>query len=164
MLYSGHVMNTKPNVPEERVPGKAEFLFRRDFQVNGWGYAALILLVGGEALIYFHQDWPIALRAVVALIPIIPALLWGRVFARWIRGMDELHRRMTVEVCLFATTATLFLFTALHPLVKFSVVEAHGNRGSWFAWLMDWHSWLLTTWLLICFYLLGSRILHRRYK
>lgn len=157
-------MNNKPNLPDELEPGKKDYSFRKDLKVNGWGYVALTLSVGGEALVYFHQGWPVALRAIIALIPIIPALLWGRVFARWIRGMDELHRRLTVEVCLFATTATLFVFTALHPLVKFGVIEANGHGDSWLVWLMDWHSWLLTSWLLICFYLLGGMILRRRYK
>jgi hypothetical protein len=154
----------KPNLPDELEPGKRDYSVRKELEVNGWGYVGLALSIGGEALIYFHQDWPITLRTVIALAPIVPALLWGRVFARWVRGMDELHRRMTVEVCLFATTATLFVFTALHPLVKFDVFEASGNRDSWLAWLMDWHSWLLTSWLLICFYMLGGMILRRRFK
>jgi len=154
----------KPNLPDELEPGKGDYSVRKDLKVNGWGYVGLALSIGGEALIYFHQDWPIALRTVIALSPIVPALLWGRVFARWVRGMDELHRRMTVEVCLFATTATLFVFTALHPLVKFGVLEASGSGDSWLAWLMDWHSWLLTSWLLICFYMLGGMILRRRFK
>ena len=164
MLYSGGVMNTKPNVPDELAPGRPEFSFRRDFQVNAWGYVALTLSISGDVLVHSHQDWPVLWRVVIALCPIIPALLWGRVFARWIRGMDELHRRMTVEVCLFATTTVLFLFTALHPLVKYGVIEAQGDPDSWLVWMLDWRSWLLTTWLLICSYMLGGKILHRRFK
>jgi hypothetical protein len=154
-------MENKPNLPDELEPGKKDYSFRKDLRVNGWGYVALAMSVAGEWLLHTHKDRPVVLRAVITLAPVIPVLLWGRVFARWIRGMDELHRRMTVEVCLFATTATLFLFTALHPLAKAGVFQALGFR-EW--WLMDWHSWLLTSWLLICFYLLGSKILHRRYK
>jgi hypothetical protein len=154
-------MNSKPNLPDELEPGKKGYSFMKDLKVNGWGYVALALSVAGEWLLHTRKDLSLALRTIIGLAPIIPALLWGRVFARWIRGMDELHRRLTVEVCLFSTTVTLFLFTALHPLAKAGVFQALGLH-EW--WLMDWHSWLLTSWLLICFYLIGCKILHRRFK
>jgi len=93
----------KPNIPDELEPGKRDYSFRKDLKVNAWGYLAIALSFTADVLLPRHTEWPISVRTLFALSPIVPALLWGRVFARWIRGMDELHRRMTVEVCLFAT-------------------------------------------------------------
>jgi hypothetical protein len=153
-------VNNKPNIPEELDPifGSKDYSFRKDLKVNGWGYVAMALSFAGDVVLPRHKDWPVALRAIIALAPIIPALLWGRVFARWIRGMDELHRRMTVEVCLFATTATLFLFATLRPLVNAGIFQPLEKAG------LDLHTWWGTSWLLVCFYILGSKILHRRFK
>jgi len=151
----------RPNLPEELdlLAGKKEYSFRTDLKVNGWGYVAMVISFAGDVLLPRHKDWPVILRAIIALAPIVPALLWGRIFARWIRGMDELHRRITLEVCLLATTATLFLFTALHPLDKAGVFQALGWRAS-----LDLHTWWGTSWLMVCFYILGSKILNRRYR
>ena len=160
MLYTGFVMNNKPNIPDELDPifGKKNYSLRKDLKINAWGYVAMAMSFAGDVLLPSHKDWPVALRASIALVPIVPALLWGRVFARWIRGMDELHRRMTVEVCLFATTATLFFFTVLKPLVNAGIFQPLEKTG------LDLHTWWGTSWLLVCFYILGSRFLHRRYK
>ena len=154
-------MDNKPNVPDELdlVFGWKDYSFRKDLRVNGWGYVAMALSFAGDVLLPRHKDWPVALRAIIALAPIVPALLWGRVFARWIRGMDELHRRTTVEVCLFATTATLFFFTALRPLVNADIFQPLEKMVG-----LDLHTWWGTSWLLVCFYILGSKILHRRYQ
>ena len=39
----------------------------------------------------------VPLRAAIALIPLIASLLYVRGTARWVRGMDELHRRVALE-------------------------------------------------------------------
>jgi len=46
---------------------------------------------------------------VIALIPLITTLLYVRSTARWVRGMNELHRRIALEAFLFATVGYLFL-------------------------------------------------------
>ena len=63
----------------------------------------------GLYLIEHHKDWPLALRVVIALIPLITALLYVRSTAQSVRGMDELHRRIALEAFLFATVAYLIL-------------------------------------------------------
>jgi hypothetical protein len=154
-------MKNKPNLPDELDPifGFKDYSFRKDVQVNGWGYVAMALSFVGDVLLARHHEWSAALRAIIALAPIIPTLLWGRVFARWIRGMDELHRRMAVEVCLFAATATLFFFAAFRPLVNAGIFQPIEKTLG-----LDLQTWWGTSWFLVCFYILGSRILHRRFK
>jgi hypothetical protein len=159
MLYTTCIMN-KPNIPEELEPGKGAYSGRADLKVNGWAYLGMTLSLAGDILLHCNEssrDWHVVIRGMIALAPLLPFLLWIRSFARWLRGMDELDRQITLTVCLFATTATLYLFMALHPLGKWSVVQ-----GEW--WLLDWHSWWLQGWIMTCFYILGTKIFNRRYK
>lgn len=149
-------MNEKPNLPEELLSGKGYARI-----VNIWSWVGTFIAVASQALLHYQKDWHIALRAFVALVPLVPALFWLRSYARWVRGMDELHRRIELAACLFATTTTLFLFMTLHPLAKAGVFRELGFH-EW--WLLDWHSWLLTIWLMVCFYYLGYAIFNRRFK
>jgi hypothetical protein len=160
MLYTVVTMDNKPNLPDELAPGKKEYSGRADLKVNGWAYLGMILSLAGDVLLHCckdSKDWPVAARGIIALAPLPPFMLWIPGFARWLRGMDELDRQITIKVCLFATTATLYLFMALHPLSKWGV-----SAGGW--WLLDWRSWWLQGWLMTCFYILGTRIFNRRYK
>src|SRR3954466_2913728 len=101
MLYTFR-MNIKPNLPDELNPGK-EFSFRADWRVNRWAYTGMVLAFTGDLLLHHYKDskdWPLALRALIALVPLPPFLLWIRSFARWVRGMDELDRQITLKNCL----------------------------------------------------------------
>src|SRR4030095_14021665 len=86
-------MNNKPNLPEE-VP----YAWGASLKAGGgWMMLAFLTDLPGNYLIEHHKDWPLALRAVIALIPLIASLLYVRSTARWVRGMDELHRRIALE-------------------------------------------------------------------
>jgi hypothetical protein len=147
-------MNNKPNIPEELAPGK-HYSFRSELKVNGWCWVAVLMSFAGECwLLPHHKDWPVAWRAVIALTPLVASLLWVRSVAVWIRGMDELHRRITVAACLFATIATLFVVAALHFLVVAGVLSARFQASAGF----------VVIWLVVCFYILGQAIFTRRYK
>src|SRR5678810_44880 len=89
-------MNKTPNVPNEIFLGKTEYSAWNDLKVNGWLFVAT--LISGAADIMFPHEvrqWPIALRTVVALIPFLALGFWARDLSRWIKGMDEMHRRIT---------------------------------------------------------------------
>lgn len=147
-------MNNKPNIPEEIAPGK-NYSFWADMKVNGWCWLAVVASFAGECwLLPHHQDWPVALRAGIALAPLVAGLLWVRSIAGWVRGMDELHRRITVAACLFATVATLTVVWALHLLVTAGVLPTHYQANAGF----------IIIWLVVCFYILGHSIFNRRYK
>ena len=160
MLYTGFVMNNKPNLPGEVDPRTRAFSIRAQWKVNHWAFVALFLSVAGDLLIYFNADstsWPVALRTLIALCPLLPALLYIRSLRRWLRGMDELDRQIMLKVLLFAISATLYFDMALHPLVEWGVI-----RNEW--WLLNWHSWWLQAVPLTGFYLLGTMIFNRRFK
>jgi uncharacterized protein YacL len=147
-------MNSKPNIPEELAPGK-HYSIRTEIKVNGWCWVAVLTsFVNDVFLLPHHQDWPVAMRAVIALVPLVASLLWVRSVVGWIRSMDELHRRITQAACLFATIATLFVVTALHLLVVASVFSGKFQATAGF----------VIIWLVVCFYILGHSIFDRRYK
>jgi hypothetical protein len=153
MLYTAR-MNTKPNIPEEIAPGK-DYSFWADMKVNGWCWVAVLTSFANEVfLLPHHKDWPVAIRAVIAVVPLVASSLWVRSVAGWIRGMDELHRRITLAACLFATIATLFVVTALHLLVVAGVFSIKFQATAGF----------IIIWLVVCFYILGHFIFNRRYK
>ena len=147
-------MNNKPNIPEELAPGKY-YSFRTEMKVNGWCWVAVLTSFAGECwLLPHHKDWPVLLRTIVALVPLMASLLWVRSVAGWIRDMDELHRRITVAACLFATIGTLFVVAALHLLVVAGVFSAKFQAAAGF----------VAIWLVVCFYILGQAIFNHRYK
>ena len=160
MLYICVAMNNKPNLPGEVDPRTKEFSLQAQWRVNHWAFAAIFLSVAGDLLVHLHDDanhWPVALRAIIALCPLLPALFYVRSLGRWLRGMDELDREITLKVILFAISATLYLDMALHPLREWGVVGSE-------CWLLHWHSWWLQAVPITCFYLLGTMIFNRRYK
>src|SRR5688572_4269117 len=95
--------------PDEIWLGKKAYSLRRDWKVNGWLFVGA--LISGASDILFPrvvQDWPMTLRAVVAVAPFVAVLFWARSLAAWVRGMDELHRRIVQAAILFATAWVFF--------------------------------------------------------
>jgi hypothetical protein len=119
-------MNNKPNIPEEIGLGKLTLDSWSASAKAGGGWLMLVFLTDlpGIYLNESHKAWPLIVRAVIAAIPLMATLLYVRSTARWIRGMDELHRRITVEALLFATVAYLVLAAAWFLL---------NNAGVWAA-------------------------------
>ena len=85
-------------------------------------------------------------------------LLWARKLTHWIRGMDELHSRLTLVAILFATNATFFFVTLWHRLVVAGLFPTRPG-ASWDIHTVG-HIFLLMTF----FYFLGFRIFNRRYQ
>ena len=153
ILYTAR-MNNKPSLPEEIEPGR-HYSFRADVKVNGWAYAAALTSFVGELfLLPQHKEWPTALRAVIAFAPLVASLLWVRSVVQWMRGMDELQRRITTASSLFATTTTLFVIAASHLLVIAGVLPVRFQATAGF----------VIIWLVVCFYIVGRAIFNRRYQ
>ena len=124
-------------------------------RVNGWSWAAVLTSFVGEVfLLPHHQDWPTAWRAVIAVAPLIASLLWVRSVMQWMRGMDELQRRITMAASVFAVVTTLFIVAASHLMVIAGVFPGRFQVTAGF----------VIIWLVVCFYLLGRRLFNRRYQ
>jgi len=154
MLYTGG-MNDKPNLPEEIMFGPS-YSIQANLKANTWAFVAMILAWAGDLLLSLP-------RAIIALVPLLVGLLWVRSYVRWVRGMDEMHRRLSVEACLFATAVTLFVVATWHILdqagvFQAGVLPARLHLGSHF------HTASFPILLVGAFYLLGYAIFSRRYK
>ena len=158
--------------------------------MNYWLFIGVVVGLANELL--FHTivppfdgvlrenflTWPVGIRIIIESVPLLAGLLWARSMARFIRGMDELHRRITIEAWLIAALTTLG-FLSIWAMLDASGISAsvywathfHGEftdkphfiLGFWL--LLDKpRSIFLTLLLLNAFYILGYFILIRRYK
>ena len=158
-------MQKKLNTPDEIWLGKKEYSFWTDWKVNGWLFVATFVSCASDIMFPGQvREWPMALRGLVTVAPFIALLLWVRSLARWIGGMDELHRRITVAAILFTVSATFFVVMLWHRLARAGVWDAVFSPGgravaSWDIVTIG-HVFLLLT---FC-YFLGYRIFNRRYQ
>jgi hypothetical protein len=164
MLYTTFIMNNKLNVPEEVIPGK-DYSFWADMKVNGWPVVAA-LIWGASDVLFPHMVrlWPIGWRVAIAVAPFLIIPLWVRDVTRWIRGMDELHQRITLAAILFAVSTTLFFVVLWHRLDKVGVFQAilPTSKNPDVRW--DICTFGHSALLLALFYFLGYAIFNRRYK
>jgi hypothetical protein len=119
--------------------------------------------IPGEWLIKHHPDWPLALRLLIALLPLAASLLYVRGMALWIRGMDELDRRVTLGALLFGTTLYLVFNAGWALLVRAGVFSAF-NLTRWHLDQMPFYNCTLTICLTFIFSSLGYGLFNRRYK
>jgi uncharacterized membrane protein len=164
-LYIVFTMDNKLNIPDEIWLGKKEYSWRMDWKVNGWLFVATLISAASDFLfIQQVKHMGIALRTIIATVPFLAILLWARALSRWIRGMDELHRRIMLAAILFAVSATFFFVMLWHRLDKAGFFQAIFPAGknpdaSWDICTVG-HMFLLITF----FYFLGHSIFNRRYK
>jgi hypothetical protein len=167
-------MNNKPNDPEEILPGK-NYSFWADMKVNSWFIITALTAIVGDTWTVFHKHCPILLRVIFAVIPPIACLVWIRNMARWIHGMDELHRRIIVEVFLFATVWTLFVILAWERFKQMAILETifpsfqlfiERENSDMFCLVMaiSHVEYLLTIPMFVFFYFIGYLIINSRYK
>lgn len=156
-------MSYQPNLPGEIQPGP-QYSFTTDCRVNVWMFVAMACSLTTD--LFFRSEaraWPDSLRALAALAPLLAILLWTRRLARWIQGMDEMHRSITTSACLFAVAATFFSVTAWHHLSRLAVLHAFfPGQMKAYASVDVCVPWLIL-WLLLIAYAAGQRIFTRRY-
>jgi hypothetical protein len=155
MLYTACIMNNKSIFPESVQPVK-HCSFLADMKLNAWAIVAVLMAIGSRILLHQNHEWGVSLRAVAALSPLLPSLLYVWSVARWIRGMDELQRRIQLEACLFATIGTIFITTALSLLADVGGINMPRLQHG-----LGWEGAFASVMFL---YILGNIIVNRRYK
>lgn len=155
-------MNDKPNLPEEIMFGPS-YSLRANLKVNTWAFVAMLLSWGGDVWLARHTGWGASSRSIVAMVPLLVSVFWVRDFGRWMAGMDELHRRLTLEACLFATVVTLFIVTTWHLLDQAGFFQAYFMPARFYLGA-HFHTASFPISLVLAFYFLGYAILNRRYK
>jgi hypothetical protein len=164
MLYTHFNMNIKPNVPGEIFMGEKEYSWRADWNVNGWLFVATIISALCDVMFpHAVRQWPLGWRISVVCAEFLAIALWARSLTLWIRGMDEMHRRITVSAVLFAVSATFFFAMLWHRLDRAGLFDAifpkPKNGGGWDICTVG-HEFLLLT----LFYFIGHGVFNRRYK
>jgi hypothetical protein len=149
----------KPNNPDEIWLGKSDYSWWVDFKVNGWLFLAAI--ASGASDILFRKSvelWPLGLKLAAILVPFAALILWARSIIRWIGGMDELHRRITMSAVLFSVSASFFVVMLWHRLAVGGILPSSPGV-SWDIGTVA-HVFLLMTF----FYFLGYFLVNRRYQ
>ena len=157
-------MNNKPNVPGEIFLGEKEYSWRADWKVNGWLFVATLISAFADVMFpHLVKQWPLGGRVSVVVAEFLALALWAQSLVRWIRGMDEMHRRITVSAVLFSISATFFCLLLWHRLDTAGLFNfifgAPKGGGSWDIGTVG-HGFLLLT----LFYFLGYTAFNRRYK
>lgn len=157
------MMKTKPNLPGEIFWGK-DYSWRMDRNVNGWlGLAAVISSLSEIMFPFVVMRWPLGWRVAIVAVEFVAIALWGLALARWIRGMDEMHRQITMTVLLLSLGATFFVMMLWHRLDRAGLFNALFSNpregGSWDIGTVG-HGFLL----LILFYGIAQAIFNRRYR
>ena len=163
MLYTAF-MNHKPNVPGEIFMGEKDYSLRMDWTVNGWLFTATIISALCDIMFpHVVHQWSLIARTGIVLAEFAALALWIRSLSRWIRGMDEMHQRITVSAILFAVSATFFILMFWHALDHaglFSAILPKPKAGGGWDICTVGHGFLLLT----LFYFTGFSRLNRRYR
>ena len=103
----------KPNTLD---PCSSNYSLKKDLRLNSWFMVATAAYLASLYLLKHHPDWSPITRALLSLAPLLPGLLYVRSWLRFIRGMDELQRRIQMEAWLFAALGSLVVVTVLSTL------------------------------------------------
>ena len=114
MLYSDGM--NKTNDPDSVRPGSESFSLMTDLKLNFWIVVAGALFIFGNELLRTHAKWNGGLKVGLTLVPLVAVALTVRSYLRFIRGMDEMQRRLQLEAWLIAAVGTVFLGTAINML------------------------------------------------
>lgn len=145
----------KPNLMETVEPGSGLYSFKADLRLNAWLMVAVVIYLGAQTVLAAWPEGSPLIRALLALAPLIPGLLYVRSWVRFIRGLDELQRRMQLEAFLFAALGTALLGAAIGSL------NAHGIPTGLFRHGVGLGATFMA---LLCFWSVGWGIAKCRYK
>lgn len=145
----------KPHTLESILPHSGHYSFKQDLRLSRWLLLATLTHVGALFLLRQHPDWPPAGRALTALAPLLPGALYIRDWTRFVRGMDELQRRVQLEVLLFSTLGALLISAVLNTL------NAQGLHLFGFTHGLDVGGTFMVTFIL---WLVGIPLFNCRYK
>lgn len=136
-------------------PCSSGYSLKKDLRLNAWFIVAVTVYLIVIFSLKRHQDWNPLTRGLLSLTPVLPGVLYVRSWLRFIRGMDELQRRIQMEAWLFAALGSLVLVTMLNILNSNGVPLGELRHGL---------SLVGTFALTFVLWLLGTAIANRRYK
>ena len=145
----------KPNTIESVLPLSGEYSCKKDMRLSAWLFVATATYMVILVLIKYHSEWSPLTRGLLTLMPMIPGALYVRSCLRFIRGMDEMQRRIQLEAWLFASLWTLVIATVINTLNANGVALGDLQHG-----LSLWGTFALA----FVLWLVGTAIARHRYK
>lgn len=145
----------KPNTIESVLPLSGEYSCKQDVRLSAWLFVATVNYVAVLLLLKYHSEWSPLTHGLLTLTPMLPGALYVRSCLRFIRGMDELQRRIQLEAWLFASLWTLVITTVINTLAANGVALGYLEHG-----LSLWGAFTLAFFL----WLVGTAIARQRYK
>ncbi|MBL9174577.1 MAG: hypothetical protein JNL10_13655 [Verrucomicrobiales bacterium] len=140
-------MKTSSNL----LPEPVQMSVREALRLNAWAVVSVVAAVVARVWLQ-TPGLGGALRGMVALLPILPGLLYVRSLWRWIRGLDELQRRTQLEaVC--GSALGMLLVTLSADLLRGAGFGLGLNFG--------WEGYFVLTFL---FYVVAVLVAHRRVR
>jgi len=164
MLYIEIIMNKTPSVPDELIMFDKQFSWRTAWKVCKWWFVAFAISAVFD--VFFPEvkrQWPLALRVTLVLAEFLALVLFLLDAAKFIRGMDELQRRITQAALFFSVAASFFVF------VLWLRLEREGFFNAVFGPPVMNGTWGIASVAHACvllggFYGLGFLIFKRRFK
>ena len=146
----------KPEIIESYQPHSGHYSWRKDLRLNAWLAVATVLYVAALLLVKRHPEWSPLTRALLSLTPLVPGLLYLRSWARLVRALDELQRRIQLEAGLFAALGTVILGAIVTTLTANGV-----DLGLWLRPGLGIGGVFMA---MFVFWLVGTAIANCRYK
>ena len=100
----------------ESVTCSGSYSLKKDLQLNAWLGVAVGLHLIALVVLKHHPEWTPLTRGLLTLTPMIPGWLYVRTCLRFIRGLDELQRRIQLEAWLFGALGALIIGTVINTL------------------------------------------------
>jgi hypothetical protein len=110
----------KLNTIESLILFSGHYAWKKDFRLSLWLLLAAASYGAGDVWLRNNPEAGLYLRVAVATFPLLPVLLYIRSWVRFTRGLDELQRRLQLEVWLFA---------ALGAMLTGMVISVLGAQG-----------------------------------
>jgi len=140
-----------------------QFSWRTAWRVARWWFLALVISSICDIIFPEVKNFPKGVRVAFVFVEFFAVILFCRDAAKWIRAMDELQRRITLELLLFSVSASFCFFLLWLRL------EQEGFFEAIFGPPISNHTWAISSIAHACallggFFGLGFLIFKRRYK
>jgi hypothetical protein len=129
------------------IPSEVGRTYIRRFLIAGFTYT--VLVIGTGFILRQNDPELIIARAVISVLPVIPVMYGMFAYLRFLRGVDELQRRIHLEAVGFSLALTSIITLTL------GFLERVGIQTLGMVWVMP---------LIIMLWSLGLAIANRRYS
>jgi hypothetical protein len=139
----------KPTLlPCQPAMSPAESRYTRRLVVAMAVYVALLFgsILGLKS---FAAEWPVAARALMALLPVLPIALVGKIFIDYLGECDEMIRRIELEAVSLSSLIVGLLFLAAGFLMQARVFTLGGGTVAIWVFPLLCGIYGLTKWLAI---------------